>query len=220
MSDQERAAPARVELLTPAERSELVERARGAAERALGFRAAGFSPTREVPPRLREERACVATWYREGRARGSHGTVRPARALVEEAEACAIAALLHDPRVPKPTARDFRALRLEIAIVGTLEPVVDPLALAIGLHGVHVEKGKRHASLLPRVAVDWGWDQDRLLSEACLRAGLPADSWRDTAAVQAFRFLVEVASEEGGEAGPPSPSIPPAWKRDAEVSER
>ena len=49
-------------------------------------------------------------------------------------------------------------------------------------HGIIVEKGWRHALLLPKVASEQGWDATKTLEMVCWKAGLPADAWRDPSA--------------------------------------
>jgi len=65
-------------------------------------------------------------------------------------------------------------------------------SLLPGTHGVVVEKGKRRGIVLPQDATGLGWDGARILSQACLRAGLPEDGWKAASPPRLLRFTAEV----------------------------
>ncbi len=183
-------------MLTEAEREELLRRARLAAARALGLP----EGKRELPPpagRLAAPGATFVTWKRDGRLRGCIGSVEPWRALAEDVERNAVAALVRDPRFAPAQARDLRWLSVEISVLGPLEELADPLGqLEIGVHGVVVKKGSRSGLLLPQVAPEWGWDVPTLLAQVCLKAGLPEEAWREGSSPAAiYRFSAEVFGE-------------------------
>jgi uncharacterized protein len=59
-----------------------------------------------------------------------------------------------------------------------------------GEHGVLVIHGFQRALLLPQVAREWGWDREKFLEQACLKAGLSGDEWRRDARLMAFTAQV------------------------------
>ncbi|MBC7113990.1 MAG: AMMECR1 domain-containing protein, partial [Candidatus Methanomethyliales bacterium] len=63
-----------------------------------------------------------------------------------------------------------------------------------------VEMGFYKGLLLPQVPLVYGWDEETFLSECCMKAGLPPDSWlsRD---LKVYVFTAEVFTElsPGGE---------------------
>ncbi len=182
--------------LDPGQRAELLARARRVALAALGLRAAG--PAFPEPSgRLADPGMSFVTWKREGRLRGCIGSVEPVRPLWQDVEANAVQALLRDPRFPPATAREFPHYRADVSVLTPFELEPDPLRIEIGVHGLLVEKGRRRGLLLPQVAVEWNWDVPTFLSQACLKAGLPEDAWREgspRATVRTFR--AEVFGEE------------------------
>jgi AmmeMemoRadiSam system protein A len=183
-------------MLTDAEKADLLERARHAAARALGLP----EGRRDLPPvegRLAEPGAAFVTWKRDGRLRGCIGSVEPWRPLAEDVEKNAVAALLHDPRFAPALARDLPKLTIDVSVMTPLEAVADPLTqIEIGLHGVVARKGQRSGLLLPQVAPEWGWDVPTLLSQVCLKAGLPEDGWRvGNPPASIYRFSAEVFGE-------------------------
>ena len=180
-------------MIAPAEKAELVLRARHAAMKALGIRV----PASPAPAsgRLAVPGRVVVTWRRDGRPRGSAGPADEARALAEEGERCAVAALRQAPRVAPVTARDFPRFSVEIAILGPLEPIRRPDEIEIGRHGLRVEKGSRRSLLLPSAPLEWGWDASQFLEQLCLKAALPGDAWETARDLLLYRFEADVFGE-------------------------
>ena len=179
-------------MLTDDERAALLQVARRAALEALGLPVPASQP--EITDRLRLPGAAFVTWKRDGRLRGCIGSVQAYRPLVDDVEAHALDALQKDPRFPPARANEFPRYRLEISVLGPLERVSHPLAeVEVGRDGLYVKKGGRAGILLPQVPVEWGWDVPSFLSQACLKAGLPADAWADPAhPAEVYRFAAEV----------------------------
>jgi hypothetical protein len=142
-----------------------------------------------------ERGAAFVTWKREGRLRGCIGSVEPLRPLFEDVESNAVSALLHDPRFPPCNPRDFHRLSLEISVLGPRELILTAAEIEIGIHGLHVEKGRRRGLLLPQVAPEWGWEPAEFLEQVCLKAGLPGDAWRGKDPPTLYRFSAEVFGE-------------------------
>jgi AmmeMemoRadiSam system protein A len=140
---------------------------------------------------------CFVTWKRDGRLRGCIGSVEPVRPLFVDAEGNSVQALLRDPRFPPATAKEFPRYRAEISVLSPFVAAQDPVsAVVIGVHGLLVEKGKRIGLLLPQVAVEWKWDVETFLRQACLKAGLPEEAWREgSPPATVYTFSAEVFGE-------------------------
>ena len=70
-------------------------------------------------------------------------------------------------------------MHLEISV---LEPPVELTRIEdydAQRHGIIIEKGYRHALLLPKVAQEYGWNEAQVLDCLCRKAGLPGDAWRE-----------------------------------------
>ena len=174
------------------ERDLLRKVAVAAAARALGLRSAPAAvPAPAVPPALLPFEGIFVTWSKEGRPRGRSGTLATDVPLFTLIEIHAVDALLHDPRVPPATAKDFPRHAPQISILGAFEELSGADGVVVGTHGVVAEKGKRWGVVLPQDAEGLGWDGERLLGQACLRAGLPEESWRATGSVRLRRFTAE-----------------------------
>jgi hypothetical protein len=182
--------------LSEGERAQLLSRARRAGVAALGMPVTSPAPP-EPSGRLSEPGMSFVTWKREGRLRGCIGSVEPVRPLWADVEANAVQALLHDPRFPPATPKEFPRYRADISVLSLFVPTPDPLsAVVIGVHGLLIEKGRRRGLLLPQVAVEWGWDVPTFIRQACLKAGLPEEAWREgSPPATVYAFSAEVFGE-------------------------
>ena len=178
-------------MISDAEREILRKVAWDAAARAMGLRAAA-RPEIAAGSLLSRPAPVFVTWRKDGRPRGRSGTTDAALPLASEVEAHAVAALLHDPRFPPATARELPRYVPEISVLSSFEEIPGAEGLLPGLHGVLVEKGKRRGVVLPPDGAGYGWDGARILSQACLRAGLPEESWKAASPPRLLRFTAEI----------------------------
>ncbi len=162
--------------LTAVERGALVGIARAAILHRLGL-----GPRPEIPDAgvLGEPRGAFVTLHRGGELRGCIGRFDPEGSLARTVADMAQAAAFDDPRFPPLTAAEVDDLDVHVSALGPRRPLPDPSALRIGEHGLVVRRGFHRGVLLPVVAVERGWDVPTFLKHACLKAGLPADAWRD-----------------------------------------
>ena len=188
-------------MVSEEERKILRRVAMDAAFRALGLRV-GAAPPPEIAAesRLSLPAPVFVTWRKDGRQRGRSGTIAPEAGLAELVEMFAVEALLHDPRVPPATPKELPRYTPEISVLFTFEEIFSSpesseasfSSLLPGTHGVVAGKGKRRGVVLPQDAESFGWDAARLLSQACLRAGLPEESWKGASPPRLLRFTAEV----------------------------
>jgi AmmeMemoRadiSam system protein A len=173
------------------EREILRRVALAAAARAMGLRAAA-PPEIPAGSLLSRPAPIFVTWRKDGRPRGRSGTLTPDEPLITLVAKHAVEALLHDPRFAPATARELPRSVPEISVLFSFEEIPGAEGLLPGTHGVFVEKGKRRGVVLPQDAALFDWDGARLLSQACLRAGLPEESWQASSSPRLLRFTAEV----------------------------
>ena len=145
------------------------------------------------PSQFGVRRGAFVTLCLSGKLRGCVGQVEEPEPLAEGVVRAAINAALHDSRFPPVAVEEIAALEIEVSILSSLERTA-PEAIVAGQHGVLVVRPPHKGLLLPRVATERGWSGLRLLEEACVKAGLDSDAWRD-GATQLFSFTAEVFSE-------------------------
>jgi AmmeMemoRadiSam system protein A len=139
-------------------------------------------PDTELSERLRAPHGVFVTLKKGGELRGCIGHMDFERPLWSNALAAAVASALEDPRFPPVTPVELGEISIEISILNPPEDLPRPEMFDVTRHGIIVEKGWRHALLLPKVAPEQGWDATKTLEMVCWKAGLPADAWRDPAA--------------------------------------
>ncbi|MGB8929845.1 MAG: AmmeMemoRadiSam system protein A, partial [Anaeromyxobacteraceae bacterium] len=122
------------------------------------------------------------------------GTFAPRGSLAETVAAMAKAAATEDPRFTRLRPDELPSLTISVSALGTPHLLEDRSRIEAGVHGLLVRKGWNRGVLLPKVAVEQGWDGQTFLKHACLKAGLPALAARDP------ELVVEVfEAEEFGE---------------------
>ncbi len=162
--------------LAPAERAALLGIARGAVLAHLGGRPPPALP--EAGP-LAEPAGAFVSLYVAGALRGCIGSFEPQGSLARTVAEMAVAAASRDPRFPPLRADEVAELSLSVSVLGPRRPLADPRAVRVGVDGLSVRSGWHRGVLLPRVAVEHGWDAEEFLKHVCLKAGLHARAYLD-----------------------------------------
>jgi uncharacterized protein (TIGR00296 family) len=119
------------------------------------------------------------------RLRGCIGFPYPVKPLGEAIQEATIAASSEDPRFPPVSGGELSSVVVEVSILtepqvlSTSRPEDRASRVRIGVDGLIVSRFGLSGLLLPQVATEFGMDQTEFLSQACLKAGLPQDSWLD-----------------------------------------
>jgi uncharacterized protein len=162
--------------LAPIERAALLGIARGAILAHLGVAPAAALP--QTGP-LAEERGAFVTLHVAGELRGCIGTFRPQGSLAATVARMAIAAASEDPRFPPLGPEELPELQVAVSALEPPHPIADPRTVTIGREGLVVRSGFHRGTLLPKVAVEHGWDAEEFLKHTCLKAGLPPRAWEE-----------------------------------------
>jgi AmmeMemoRadiSam system protein A len=142
---------------------------------------------------LDEMQGAFTSLHLHGRLRGCIGFIVPQHSLYRTVAEAARAAAFEDPRFQPVTADEAANLAIEISVLSPPRPI-RPDEVVVGLHGLILTKDGRRGLLLPQVPVEWNWDRETLLSQTCVKAGLPPDAWMQDVDLQAF--TAEVFSDE------------------------
>lgn len=144
-------------------------------------------PGNEMTEGLHASHGAFVTLRKRGELRGCIGKMDFERPLGQNAMDAAIASALEDPRFPPVTPAELDGVAIEISILNPPEDIAEPGMFDVSRHGIIVQRGLRHALLLPKVAQEQGWDATKTLEAVCEKAGLPSDAWRDpTIRLQVF----------------------------------
>ena len=176
------------------ERAALLGIARGTVLNLLGAAPAPALPT--AGP-LAQPRGAFVTLHVDGTLRGCIGTFTPRGSLAQTVAEMARAAATEDPRFTRLRPDELPGLTISVSALRTPHLLEDRARIEVGVHGLVVRKGWNRGVLLPKVAVENGWDGPTFLKHACLKAGLPALAARDP------ELVVEVfEADEFGEERP------------------
>jgi uncharacterized protein len=117
------------------------------------------------------------------------------KSIVKGAEGAA-----EDPRFPPLRADELNHVIVEVSLltppqeVETKKPRDRPRQIVVGEDGLIVAQGANRGLLLPQVAVEWHWDAEEFLSEACMKAGLLPDAWFEPT-TRIKKFQAEIFAE-------------------------
>jgi len=165
--------------------------ARETIERFLTTKTAPLA--RNPSPALEQTRGMFVTLKKRGELRGCIGEIVPEKPLYQLVGAVALKSALEDPRFRQLRHDELKDIEIEISVLTAAAPVAGAEDIVVGRDGVIVKKGGRSAIFLPQVATEQGWGRDEMLDQLCLKAGLPAGSWKKGA--QFLTFQAEVFSE-------------------------
>ena len=166
--------------LGPADGAALLGIARAALRVRFGL---GTQPPLPDSGPLAEERGAFVTLTREDELRGCIGSFAPTGSLAQTVARLAVSAATEDPRFPPVTADELDDLDVHISVLDPPRRMWAPSDIHLGRDGLLVRLGWHRGALLPRVAVEQGWDAETFLERTCLKAGLRPDAWKDPAAV-------------------------------------
>lgn len=119
---------------------------------------------------------------KRGRLRSCMGAMREGIAWGVALDSAAVSAATSDPRFPPLSPDEFYDLDLEIWALGGMRAISErgvdrASAIQIGRDGLQIEGRGRRGLLLPSVATEFGWDEERFLEVVCEKAGLARDAW-------------------------------------------
>ncbi len=135
-------------------------------------------------------KGAFVTLKKHGRLRGCIGFIEPVAPLFETIIQASIYAACRDPRFPPVSTEELEGLEIEISVLSPLRKIDSPQLIEVGKHGLFISKGDNSGILLPQVAVENHWSRQTFLEQACLKAGLAADSWKSGAEIFIFEAIV------------------------------
>jgi AmmeMemoRadiSam system protein A len=162
--------------LSATERAALLGIARGA---ILGHLGIAPPPALPAAGALAEPRGAFVTLHVGDVLRGCVGTFKPDGSLASAVARMAISAAKEDPRFRPVCPEEIAELRVAVSVLSQPHRLDDRQAVKVGTHGVLVRRGWHRGTLLPKVALELGWDAETFLSRCCLKAGLPARAWEE-----------------------------------------
>ena len=145
-------------------------------------------------PALLERAGAFVSLHEGDELCGCIGQITPDRELYKIVQSCTLSAALDDPRFSPVTAEQISRINIEISVLTPMVRVSRIEDIEVGKHGLYITLGSRRGLLLPQVATQYGWDREVFLDQACGKAGLPENAWRERS-TSIFTFEAQVFSE-------------------------
>lgn len=165
----------------------------------------GRAPRTPEEEPFTELRGVFVTINRAGpaadRLRGCIGFPYPVKPLGVAIQEAAVAAATEDPRFPPLSKSELGGVVVEVSILTPPHRLVAPVPrdlpskVRIGADGLIISRSGMSGLLLPQVATEFGMDQVEFLSQACMKAGLPPDSWLEKE-TEVQTFQAEIFAEK------------------------
>lgn len=178
----------------------LVRLAREAIELALSKKKPRVSD--KIKKEFSEERGVFVTLHKKGDLRGCIGYPEPVYPLYEAVIKAAANAAFGDPRFPQLEKNELNDVNIEVSVLTIPEliyvrnPSDYTKQIKVGKDGLIVKGTFGSGLLLPQVAIDFKWDALTFLSQTCIKAGLPPDSYHDYDKCRVYKFQGQVFTEQ------------------------
>lgn len=144
---------------------------------------------------------CFVTIRNQDDLRGCIGYPEPQTPLYQAIISAAECAASRDPRFPSITPEELAQVCIEVDLLTHLQLIQVTnhqeyySQITIGQDGLLVEASYTRGLLLPQVATKHGWDVPAFLANACLKASLNPQDWRDVQQVKVYKFQVQAFAE-------------------------
>jgi len=146
----------------------------------------------ELPLQLREKRGVFVTLRtKDGRLRGCIGHHEADTPLYQLVPKMAIAAATQDYRFPPVSESELKSLEIKLSVyLCEVHKIPDAKQYEPGVHGIIMRKGVHASTFLPEVPVEEGWTREETFRHLCLKAGLPADAWKQETEFYVYKTQV------------------------------
>ncbi|MBI3047331.1 MAG: AmmeMemoRadiSam system protein A [Acidobacteria bacterium] len=145
--------------------------------------------------------SAFVTIHNRGELRGCLGRLDTQAPLGETIAQLAASVSDSDPRFFPVSFLELPDIDIEISVLTPEREIRSIEEIEIGRHGLIVELGANRGLLLPQVATEQRWNRDTFVSQACLKAWLPHDAWREGARLFVFEAQVFGELDFAGRAG-------------------
>ena len=137
---------------------------------------------------------------------GCIGFPYPDKPLIETIIHASKSAATEDPRFPPLTKNELDKVVFEVSVLTPPEliqvrsPKELPRNIDVGKDGLIVQWYFGRGLLLPQVPVEYGWDSQEFLENACMKAGATPDIWlvRNTKVYKFKAIIFEEVFPRGG----------------------
>jgi len=174
--------------LSPEEKTELLQLARSAINQII--REKKIIDYNTENQNFLTKKGAFVTLKKKGFLRGCIGFIEPIMPLYQTVIQTSIYAACTDQRFPPVSVEELDELEIEISVLSPLKRIRDPSLIKVGKHGLVISKGDKKGLLLPQVPLENKWSRETFLQQACLKAGLPPNTWKSEADIYIFEAII------------------------------
>jgi len=115
-----------------------------------------------------------------GVLRGCIGRFVSTDPLYDVVRASALSSAFEDPRFPALTKSEYDKVDIEITVLGPMKKISSISEIKLGRHGIYIKKDFRSGTMLPQVAIEYGWTVEEFLGYTSRdKAGIGWDGWKN-----------------------------------------
>ena len=144
----------------------------------------------QIPEALKRPLGAFVTLKINGVLRGCIGRFVSTDPLYDVVRASAVSSAFEDPRFPALTKSEYEKVEIEITVLGPMKKINSISEIKLGKHGIYIKKDMRAGTMLPQVAIEYGWSVEEFLGYTSRdKAGIGWDGWK-TADIFIYEGLV------------------------------
>jgi AmmeMemoRadiSam system protein B/AmmeMemoRadiSam system protein A len=145
---------------------------------------------KKITEALKRPLGAFVTLKINGVLRGCIGRFLSTDPLYDVIKVSALSSAFDDPRFPALTKDEYDKVDIEITVLGPMKKINNISEIKLGKHGIYIKKDFRAGTMLPQVAIEYGWTVEEFLGYTSRdKAGIGWDGWK-TADIYIYEGLV------------------------------
>jgi hypothetical protein len=134
---------------------------------------------KKIPEALKRPLGAFVTLKINGVLRGCIGRFISSEPLFEVVRASALSSAFEDYRFNPLTKAEYEKVDVEITVLGPMKKINNINEIILGKHGIYIKKDFRSGTMLPQVAIEYGWTVEEFLGYTSKdKAGIGWDGWK------------------------------------------
>lgn len=134
----------------------------------------------KITEALKKPLGAFVTLKINGVLRGCIGRFVSTDPLFDVVRASSLSSAFEDPRFPALTKSEYDKVDIEITVLGPMKKISSINEIKLGKHGIYVKKDFRSGTMLPQVAIEYGWTVEEFLGYTSRdKAGIGWDGWKN-----------------------------------------
>jgi AmmeMemoRadiSam system protein B/AmmeMemoRadiSam system protein A len=117
----------------------------------------------KIPAKLKEPLGAFVTLNKNGNLRGCIGTFEPDEPLYKVVMKMTVASAQNDSRFSKVTPDELQDIEIEISVLTPRKKIDSLSEIVLGKHGIYIQKGSKHGTFLPHVALQMHWNVEEFV---------------------------------------------------------